>query len=90
MPAMDAGLTLNLFNELFELTGDATWLTAAQEHASRLVGLYCDGPLPRGAAGVDYCDSQMGPGFLLHALTRTALLSERGRPCLLATDYTAR
>lgn len=49
-----------------------------------------DAPLPRGALGVDWYESQMGPGFLLHGLARTALLAEDRNRCPLAADYTAR
>jgi hypothetical protein len=46
--------------------------------------------LPRGAAGIDWYESQMGPGFLLHGLVRTALLAEDRDACPLTADYTAR
>lgn len=42
------------------------------------------------AAGIDWYESQMGPSFLIHGLTRIALLARDGRPCILAADYTAR
>jgi hypothetical protein len=90
VPAMDAGLALDLLNEIFELTGEKRWLDAAQARAAELIALYCDTPLPRGAAGIDFYDSQMGPGFLLHGLARTALLMQHGSPCALPGDYTCR
>jgi len=57
----------------------------------RLVSVYFDdAPLPRGAAGIDWYESQMGPGFLLHGLARMALLAEDRTHCPLSADYTAR
>lgn len=47
-------------------------------------------PLPRGAAGIDWYESQMGPGFLLHGLARTALLAQDRNNGALTADYTAR
>ena len=89
-PAMDAGLGLGLLADLYDLTGEPSWLTAAQAVAERLMGIYCDRPLPRGAAGIGWYESQMGPGFLLHGLARTIMLTERGSACPLAADYTSR
>ncbi len=46
--------------------------------------------LPRGAAGIDYYDAQMGPGFLLHGLARIAMMAQVGPATPLEADYTAR
>ena len=56
----------------------------------KLLKIYCDLPLPRGVVGIDWYESKMGPGFLLHGLARTALLARDGRKCPLEADYTAR
>ncbi|MFH1571178.1 MAG: hypothetical protein ABIL09_24505, partial [Gemmatimonadota bacterium] len=91
VPAMDAGLGLGLLADLHDLTGEDAWLQGARSLAGRLLETYCgSGPLPRGASGIDWYESQMGPGFLLHGLARTALLARDGRPCRLPADYTAR
>ncbi len=90
VPAMDAGLALGLLADLFDITGRSVWIERAMQLAGTLVAVYCDAPLPRGAADIDWYESQMGPGFLLHGLARTALLAQAGRNVPLAADYTAR
>lgn len=95
-PAMDAGLGLGLLADLFDSTGEQVWLDAAMKLAADLMQIfYADVDdtrvrLPSGAAGIDWYESQMGPGFLLHGLTRTALLRLDAAACPLAADYTAR
>ena len=95
-PAMDAGLGLGLLADLYDVTGDDAWLRAARQLAESLLATYYPGvagdtaSLPVGASGIDWYESQMGPGFLLHALARTALLSSGVSPSPLAADYTAR
>jgi hypothetical protein len=90
VPAMDAGLGLGLLADLYHLTGDTAWRDGALRLAGELLSRYCDAPLPRGAAGIAWYESQMGPGFLLHGLARTALLAQDRAACPLAADYTAR
>ena len=91
VPAMDAGLGLGLLADLFSVTQDQRWHDAGLALASRIVPIFWDdSPLPRGAAGVDFYDSQMGPGFLIHGLARLALLAKSPQRCPLAADYTAR
>jgi hypothetical protein len=93
---MDAGLGLGLLADLYDVTGEATWLCSAMTLAESLLKIYypdVDGSradLPVGAAGIDWYESQMGPGFLLHGLARTALLNRGPDACPLAADYTAR
>ncbi|HOS43176.1 MAG TPA: hypothetical protein PK794_05735, partial [Armatimonadota bacterium] len=90
VPAMDTGLGLGLLADLYAVTGDGRWLDAARALAGVLLPIYCEARLPRGAAGIGWYESQMGPGFLLHGLARTALLAEDREACPLAADYTAR
>ena len=90
VPAMDAGLGLELLADLYDLTGDRRWLDAALHLAGTLLAVYLDTRLPRGAAGIGWYESQMGPAFLLHGLARTALLSLDRDHCPLAPDYTTR
>ncbi|MBK35193.1 MAG: hypothetical protein CME26_06640 [Gemmatimonadetes bacterium] len=92
VPAMDAGLGLGLLADLYERTRDKAWLDGAEKMAHTLTDVYFepDVALPRGAAGIDWYESQMGPSFLLHGLAKTVLLSRDGAPSALATDYTAR
>lgn len=91
IPAMDSGMGLGLLAELYDLTGDATWRDAGLALAEKLIGIYFDdSPLPRGAAGIDWYESQMGPGFLLHGLARIALLTNNPAQCPLHADYTGR
>lgn len=91
VPAMDAGLGLGLLADLYDLTRDATWRDAALDCAEKLIAVYFDdNPLPRSAAGIDYCDSQSGPGFLLHGLARVAQLADDPDGATLGPDYTGR
>ena len=90
VPAMDAGLGLGLLADLYDLTGEARWLDGGMALAEKLMAIYMDGDLPRGASGIDWYESQMGPSFLLHGLARIALMVRDGRPCILEGDYTAR
>ena len=90
VPAMDAGLGLGLVADLYDITGQDHWLQAGLELAQRLTDIYFDGELPRGAAGIDWYESQMGPSFLQHGLARISLLARDRKACPLAADYTAR
>ena len=92
VPAMDAGMGLGLFADLYDLTGDGMWLDGGLLRAAELVEIYCDdGMVPRGASGINWYESQMGPGFLMHGLARLALLVEVGAEvCPLAADYSGR
>lgn len=93
---MDAGLGLGLLADLYDVTGEASWLEGAQGLAEALLPIYYPEvggriiDLPVGAAGIDWYESQMGPGFLLHGLARTALLTMAPGACSLDADYTAR
>jgi len=75
VPAMDSGLALGLLADLYDITGDNLWLDGGLELARKLITIYLDGELLRGAAGIGWYESQMGPSFLLHGLSRIALLS---------------
>ena len=90
IPAMDAGLGLGLLADLYDLTGERFWLDGGWRLARNLIRFYLDGDLPRGAAGIGWYESQMGPSFLLHGLARLALLSMDKHHCPLEADYTAR
>ena len=91
VPAMDAGMGLGLLADLYDVTGDDAWLTGGLARAEELVARYFgDADLPAGASGIDWYESQMGPGFLLHGLARLALLAEHGKDCPLGPDYTGR
>jgi len=89
-PAMDAGMGLGLLADLYAVTGEKRWLTVAQRLADRVCDVYLDSVIPRGAAGIDWYESQMGPGFVLHALARTAMLAMDSGACPLDADYTGR
>jgi hypothetical protein len=90
VPAMDAGLGLGLLADLYEITAEEHWLESAGNLALSLLPNYMDADLPRGAQGIDWYESQMGPSFLLHGLARTALMLRSKGPCPLEPDYTAR
>lgn len=89
-PAMDSGLGLGLLADLYDISGKKKWLDGGMALADQLMKIYLDRDLPRGAAGINWYESQMGPGFLLHGLTRIALMEGDGIPCLLEADYSAR
>ena len=89
-PAMDAGLALGLLADLYDITGEKVWLDEGMTLAAKLDAVYFDAELPRGAAGIDWYESQMGPSFLQHGLARIALLALDRANCPLETDYTAR
>ena len=89
-PAMDGGMGLELLADLYDLTGDSSWLEGGLGLAERLMTVYLDGDLPRGASGIDWYESQMGPGDLLHGLAGVALLATDRDNCPLAPNYTGR
>ncbi|MDO9543538.1 MAG: hypothetical protein Q7J98_14625, partial [Kiritimatiellia bacterium] len=90
IPAMDAGLGIELLGDLYDVTGEEKWIKGGLGLAENLINIYLDNDLPRGASGTDWYESQMGPGFLLHGLARIALLAEDRENCPLEADYTAR
>ena len=90
VPSMDSGLGLGLLADLYDLTQDGGWLDRAGRLGELLIDRYCDAPIPRGAAGIEWYESQMGPSFLLHGLARVGLMARDGLPCPLDADYTAR
>ena len=89
-PAMDAGLGLGLLADLYDITGEKDWLDEGMALAEKLDAVYFDAELPRGAAGIDWYESQMGPSFLQHGLARIAFLALERTNCPLEADYTAR
>ncbi len=91
VPAMDAGMGIGLLCDLYDITREEVWRESASVLAERVEGVYFDdAPLPRGAAGIDWYESQMGPGFLLHGMARSALLAQGAEGCPLGPDYTGR
>ena len=89
IPASDAGLTLELFADLYDITGESVWLEGGIELAETVLAVYFPETLPYGASGIDWYESQMGAAFLIHGLARVALLSLH-RTCPLGPNYTAR
>jgi hypothetical protein len=91
VPGMDAGMGLGLLADLYDVTREARWLEAGFDLAGQMQRFYFDdAPLPRGASGIDWYESQMGPGFLLHGMARLALLEANADACPLGPDYTGR
>ena len=90
VPANDAGLALEMLADLYEITGAKAWLDGGLALAEKLMQTYMDGDLPRGAAGIDWYESQMGPSFLLYGLARIALLASDRQHCPLQAEYTTR
>ena len=71
-------------------SGEKNWLDAGLTLAESLIACYFDSVLPRGAAGIKWYESQMGPSFLQQGLVRIALLALEGKACPLVADYTVR
>jgi hypothetical protein len=91
VPALDAGLAVALLADLYDVTGASTWREAGLNLAKRVMEIYFDAAaLPRGAAGIEWYESQMGPGYLLHGLARMAQLATARGECPVKPDYTAR
>jgi hypothetical protein len=78
IPARDAGDALGLLLDLYELTRQEFWLQQAQKLADQFMKIYFgstpESTLPRGAAGIEWYEAQLGTGTLLHSLGRYALL----------------
>ena len=89
IPASDAGLTLELFADLYDITGESVWLEGGRQLAETVLDIYFPETLPFGASGIDWYESQMGAAYLIHGLARVALV-ELHRACSLAPNYTAR
>ena len=83
-------MALGLLADLFDMTGERRWLDGGLDLAKELIDRCFDRPLPRGATGIDWYESQMGPSFLLHGLARVALLAMDRDNCPLDADYTGR
>lgn len=90
VPAMDPGLGLNMLGELYAMTGESHWLEDAMTTIKTLERVYFENGLVRGASDIEWYESQMGPGFLLHGIARIAMLAQQGSECPLAADFTAR
>ena len=88
IPVADPGLVLALFSDLYQVTDDSSWLEAGLDLATSVCEVYFQEALPLGASGIDWYESQIGPGFLIHGLARLAYLAEG--ICPLAPNYTAR
>ena len=89
IPASDPGLVLELFADLYEITGESVWLEGGLQLAETVLEVYFPETLPYGASGINWYESQMGAAFLIHGLARVALLAIH-RTCPLAPNYTAR
>ena len=85
------GWRLELLADLYDLTDDTHWLEQRiWSWPGRWSPFTMDGGLVRGAAGIDWYESQMVPGDLLHGMARLALLAIHGDACPLTTNYTAK
>ncbi len=88
IPALDAGLTMELFADLHDLTGESEWLDAGRAAWPVIKDRYfCQG-LVRLATGEDWYESQQGSGFLLHGVARFAMMEESAPG--IPPDYSAR
>jgi hypothetical protein len=77
--ADDAGLVVELLADLYDVTGEEQWCDCGLDIAGAFHDVFFDdAPLPRGAAGIDWYESELGTGTLLHGLARIALLARDG------------
>ena len=89
VPARDPGAGIGLLADLYDQTGEDQWLEGGMDLAGAMMDVYMDGDLPRGSSQTEDYESQLGPGNLLYALTRLALLA-KDRPQDPGPDYTNR
>ena len=89
VPARDTGVAIGLLADLYDLTGDAKYLEDGLKLAGTIMNVYMVGDLPRGSSKTDVYESQLGPGDLLFALTRLALLA-KDKVQAPSPDYTLR
>ncbi len=90
VPAIDMGLAISMLADLYEQTGDRMWRDGALRLSHQAIERYLQNPLPVGAQGYAWYDSQMGSAYLLHGLARTALLAQDRDACPVWADYTTR
>lgn len=76
VPARDPGSGIGLLADLYDLTDDELWLEGGLKLTGTILEIFMDGDLPRGSSKTDVYESQLGPGDLLFALTRLALLAK--------------
>ena len=88
IPAIDPGLVLSLFSDLYDVTGEYNWLEAGMDLATDICDIYFQNSLPLGASGIDWYESQLGPAFLIHGLARLASLAEDNH--VIEPNYTVR
>ena len=89
VPARDTGVAIGLLADLYDFTDDAKYLEDALELAGTIMNVYMVGDLPRGSSKTAVYESQLGPGDLLFALTRLALLA-KNKAHAPSPDYTLR
>ena len=90
LSASDAGLVVELLADLYDATGEERWRDRGLELAGTFSEVFFDdAPLPRGAAGIDWYESELGTGTLLHGLARIALLV-RDEQDLIGSNYVHR
>lgn len=88
VPALDAGLAMELMADLYELTGEVEWLDAGRMLWPVIEERYFHNGLVRLTDGGGWYEAQQGTGFLLHGVARFALISELASP--IPPDYSAR
>ena len=76
VPARDPATGIGLLADLYDLTGESFWLEGGLNLAGAMMEAFMDGDLPRGSSRTEVYESQLGPGDLLFALTRLALLAK--------------
>jgi hypothetical protein len=88
VPALDVGLALELSADLYDLTGQRTWLKEGAKMWNRVRSLYFQAGLVSLASDGHWYEAQQGSAYLLHGAARLGLFLESGTS--IAPDYTAR
>ena len=89
VPARDPATGIGLLADLYDLTGEMFWLEGGFKLAGATMEAFMDEDLPRGSSRTEVYESQLGPGDLLFALTRLALLP-KDRTRAPEPDYSLR
>ncbi len=88
VPALDAGLAMELVADLHDLTGSEEWLESGRMLWSVIHERYFTNGLVRVATDGNWYEAQQGSGFLLHGAARFAAMEGSGAP--VPPDYSAR
>lgn len=90
VPALDAGLALELLSDLYDITRNREWLRMGREIWPVVSDRFFTNGLVRLAAGGGWYEAQQGTGYLLHGVMRWGLFDEDPASPSIPPDYSAR